>query len=201
MRFGYRSLLAFLACTLSACSSLVTAPTAFSIFDLGEPGAIADNDRVSPAHVEVRGPSWLASSAMQYRLDYQVPARREAFTESRWAGQPAEMLQRLLAAPLIGDRKNSGGCRLRIELDEFVQVFDSAQSSHARVLARVALLPPRGEAALAREYFSVRVSAPGADAAAGVQAHREAARELVGSLAEWLGVTRQGPDTTRECRR
>lgn len=201
MSFGFRTCAAVLAFTLGGCSSLVTPPTAFSIFDLGEPAMIPASDRISPAHLEVRGPSWLASSAMQYRLDYQTPAQREAFTESRWAGQPAEMLQRVLAAPLIGDRTNPGACRLKIDLDEFVQVFDSAESSHARILARVALLPPRGETALAREHLSVRVSAPGADAVAGVQAHRDAARELVRELAEWLQVTRQGPDITRECRR
>lgn len=201
MRFGYRSFLALLTCALTACSTLVTPPSAFSIFDLGEPGAIPQSERISPGHVEVRGPSWLASSAMQYRLDYQVPARREAFTESRWAGHPTEMLQRLVAAVLISDSKSSGTCRLRIDLDEFVQAFDSSQSSQARILARVALLPPRGEAALAREQFSIRVNAPGADAAAGVQAHREAAHELVRALAEWLHVMRQGPAAARECRR
>lgn len=200
MSFFRRGSAVLCAGVLAACTSLVTPPVAFSIYDLGPPDTLAPAQRVAPAQIEVRAPSWLASSAMQYRLDYQVPAGRQSYAESRWAGQPAEMLQRLLAGQLGGTRANSNGCRLRIELDEFAHVFDSPESSRAHILARAAILPPREEAPLVRELFSIRVDAPSPNAVGGVEAHREAARTLVRDLGQWLEEANLEPAVVGECR-
>lgn len=173
--------------TLSGCAALVTPPPALTTYDLGEvfiatPGAT----RIVPDSVEVRAPSWLSSTAMQYRLDYVTPASREVFTQSRWAGYPSEMLQRLLSSTLVSSAARSGGCRLSVDLDEFVQRFASPAQSQSALAARVSLIAPRDNLTLARQTFVVAVDAPTADARGGVVAHRLAARTLAGDIGTWL---------------
>ncbi len=197
VRYGPILVLSWL---LAACSTLVTPPAAFSIYDLGLPPPAPRGERIVPAQVELRTPSWLASSAMHYRFDDVNPASREVYAESRWAGQPAEMLQRLLSAPLSGGDAKTGHCRLRIELDEFAQVFEDADRSHAFLLARAELLPARSDAALAGRVFDIRVEAPTANAAGGVDAHRRAARNLVEEVGVWLRIDTLGEEVAGACR-
>jgi cholesterol transport system auxiliary component len=187
MNFLHRGLPLCLIVVLTGCTALIRAPTAFSIYDLGRIDAAAEAPHaIVPAAVEVRAPSWLATPAMQYRLDYLTPASREAYAESRWAGHPAEMLQRLLTTMLVDGAPSAGSCRLRIELDEFVQTFETAEASQAEVVARALLVGARDEAVLARGVFSISVPAPAADARGGVRAHRDAVMLLGRDLATWL---------------
>ncbi|MGL1833793.1 ABC-type transport auxiliary lipoprotein family protein [Rhodocyclaceae bacterium SMB388] len=189
---------------LAACTSLVTAPTAFMVYDFGPVASEPPLESpLVPGIVEVRAPTWLANSAMHYRLDYVAPASREVFAESRWAGHPSEMLQRLLTARLGAGRSGSGACRLRVDLDEFVQAFASSGQSQAEVHARVALIAPREETVLASRRIVVTVPAPTPDARGGVFAHRDGSRQLVAEIATWLGTldgaTGQGLNLTQRC--
>lgn len=192
-KFGMMKFRTFLAAMgallLASCASLVTAPTAFTVYDFG--GVTAEpplDSPLVPGIVEVRAPTWLANSAMHYRLDYVEPASREVFAESRWAGHPSEMLQRLLTARLGAGRSGSGACRLRVDLDEFVQAFASSGRSQAEVHARVALIAPREETVLASRRIVVIAPAPTPDARGGVLAHRDVSRQLVAEIATWLGT-------------
>lgn len=187
MSFLHRVLPLCLIALLTGCTALVRPPSAFSIYDLGRIDAASEAPRVIvPATVEVRSPSWLATSAMHYRLDYLTPASREAYAESRWAGHPAEMVQRLLTMMLVDGAESAGSCRLRIELDEFVQAFETVEASQVEVVARALLVGARDETVLARRVFAISVPAPAADARGGVQAHREAVTLLGRDLAAWL---------------
>jgi cholesterol transport system auxiliary component len=187
MSFLHRVLSLCLIALLTGCAALVRTPTAFSVYDLGRIDAAAKAPQaIVPAAVEVRSPSWLATSAMQYRLDYLTPASREAYAESRWAGHPAEMVQRLLTMMLVDGAESAGSCRLRIELDEFVQTFETAEASQVEVVARALLVGARDETVLARRVFAISVPAPAADARGGVQAHRDAVTLLGRDLAAWL---------------
>lgn len=203
MRFR-SGLAAIGALLVAACTSLVTAPTAFTVYDFG--GVTSEPPLESPlvpGSVEVRAPTWLANSAMHYRLDYVEPASREVFAESRWAGHPSEMLQRLLTARLGAGRSGSAACRLRVDLDEFVQTFASAGQSQAEMHTRVALVASREEIVLASQRIVVIAPAPTPDARGGVLAHREGSRQLVAEIATWLGtldgVAGQGLNVTQRC--
>lgn len=123
----------------SGCSGLIPAPPTAAVFDLGDAAGLANVSIALADRVEVRAPSWLDTAAMQYRLAYQRPSSSGAYAASKWTAPPAEMLQRMIArTPVIGDDP-AGSCRLVIELDEFVQVFEQPQTSAASLLARVEL--------------------------------------------------------------
>lgn len=183
-----------------ACGGLPQRPVVPAIYDLGLGEAVSAAPAVLPSRIEVRAPSWLSTSAMQYRLDYRQPAQRQVFAESRWAAPPAEMVERRLLQALSAPSSTGGGCRLRLEIDEFTQAFDAPEASTAVVVARAELLPPRGENALARRVFELREPASNADAKGGVMAFRKASDRLTNEVAGWMA----GPAAnaaTAACRR
>jgi cholesterol transport system auxiliary component len=198
-------LCASISVALGACGNLAgRSDIRQTFYDLGPSQQHATAAAAIPARIEVRAPSWLSNATMQYRLDYQQPAPRMAFSESRWASPPAEMLERKLARALTadspaaaGEHVTRNGCRLRIELDEFSQVFDTPQSSHATIVARAELLPPRGDAAIARHLVTLREATPSPDAKGGVVGHQRASDRLTRELGTWLSAQNTG--TVRPC--
>lgn len=177
---------AWVASSLGGCAGLQSPPLA--LYDLGLLEPVAVPATLAPARLEVLAPSWLSGSAMQYRLAWKQPERRRSFVESRWAAPPADMLSQSLTRalrPAHGEVAASR-CRLKVELDEFVQVFETAQDSHVELVARARLLPSRGELPLVERDFSRRDVADTPDAEGGVRAARNAVRGMAAELAEWL---------------
>ena len=172
---------------LAGCSSFGRAPTPLAVYDLKPLAVEPVRVRVPITEMEVLAPSWLSSSAMQYRLESVSTLERRAFGNSRWAGMPAEMVNLVFARVVQAQTSASGsGCRLRIHLDEFIQRFTSAQTSVGFVEMRGSLLAPRTEALVAEKVFSVEVPAPSADAAGGVVALRRGVNQVAVDVAQWL---------------
>src|SRR5262245_54838401 len=80
---------------------------------------------------------WLDSPNIVYRLSYRDASRPEAYAQHRWAMPPAllltERLRGRFAAATRGVVGTQDGARadysLRIELEDFSQSFDAAESS------------------------------------------------------------------------
>jgi cholesterol transport system auxiliary component len=157
-------------------------------YDLG-PAQGGNADIPALRAVDVRAAAWLDSTAMQYRLAYADPARRLSYATSRWAAPPAALLEHWLRQRLLTAAAPPGGCRLQIEIDEFVQVFAGERASRGEIEVRAALLPPRGETPLVRHAFAVGEAAASADARGGVAAQRAAAKALTDKLGAWLART------------
>ncbi|WP_172642470.1 ABC-type transport auxiliary lipoprotein family protein [Azoarcus sp. KH32C] len=178
---------------LAACGSLNgNRSPATAIYDLGLPDAVPLQGTLLPASIEVRAPSWLAGNAMQYRLEYAQPSQRQAYAESRWASPPAELVEVGLRRMLPPDGRSA--CRLRLDLDEFTQVYGTHDGSQALVAARAELLAPRGDTVLARRDLRITEVAPRPDASGGVVAHRTASRRLAEELAGWLAGIASAPN-------
>lgn len=174
------------AVLLGGCAAGPQPAAKISYYDLG-PVAAAPNNRMVAAlrGIEVFAPSWLDSSAMQYRLAYRDGQQRQNYAESRWVAPPAELVGLALRKRMLsGDA--TGSCRLRIDLDEFAHVFDSLNSSHSAVEARAQLLGPGGEP-LARRSFSLSSPAASADAKGGAAAFSAAVGDFAAALHDWLG--------------
>lgn len=164
-----------------------------SYFDLGS-RAPDDSSRDSepPAvglrSVDVIAPTWLDAPAMQYRLAYSDPARRASYAESRWAAPPPELLQLSLRRSVSSSETRfvSSACRLQIEVDEFIQVFDSLQSSRGVIELRATLLLGYADTLLARKTFRASRPAPSADARGGVVALAAATNDVSVAIRGWL---------------
>jgi cholesterol transport system auxiliary component len=148
----------------------------------------APNNRIvaSLRSIDVFAVSWLDSSAMQYRLLYSANQRRQNYAESRWVAPPAELLGHALKKRMLSGEAG-GACRLRVDLDEFAQVFDSASASRAALEARVQLIAPSGGEILARRSFHLSRPAASADANGGVTAMAGAVEAFSTEMHDWLG--------------
>jgi cholesterol transport system auxiliary component len=172
-------------------------------YDLGNVAGAWSAPGFPIATVEVRASPWLDSSAQMYRLTYADSQRRHAYTTSRWAAQPAELLERFLQRRIVfGQPDFTGpGCRLSLKLDELEQRFDAPQSSKLVLEAHAILLPLHGEAILSKRAFLIQQPAPSPDAQGGVVATRAAAEALAGEMAQWLGnVARERPQVVAICK-
>ncbi len=153
-------------------------------YDLGEVAIDRRDPGLPLRRVAVRSPSWLGTTAMQYRLAYAEAARRETYAESRWVAAPGELLEAELGRHLGTAPVN--GCQLSLELDEWVQQFDSPAASRTRIRVRAALRPMHDDRILGRRVFSVEAPATSADARGGVQAANLAVAALARDIHGWL---------------
>ena len=195
MRSSCLLLMAFL---LGACGGGLRPPEP-ARFDLGDAAVVWKPGAMPLRGVAVVAPSWLAGSTLAYRLLYADPQRRHAYGESRWAAPPAELIERALNRQ-VGPAP-AGGCRLRLDLDELAQVFDSPQASRALLDARASLVAPNRDGVLAQRAFSLAQPAPSADARGGVAATAAAVRALGAELNAWLeSLASHAPEIARHCR-
>ncbi len=185
--------------TLCGCSfgSKQTGPTNTYDFGLQKSPLIQSMGRISTslAMQDVAAPSWLNNPAIYYRLAYQDATQPQAYANSRWIAAPAALLglrlrQSIAAATEDGMATSLDGAKadynLRLELEEFCQVFDSANSSHVVVRLRATLIAQSSRALVAQKSFLFERAAPSANADGAVKALVGASDELVASIVEWL---------------
>ena len=158
-----------------------------AVYDFGLPAArlpAAENwPRVA---LEVRSPAWFDSLNIDYRLAYDNPLKQREYADSRWAGAPGVLLAQRLRQQLGTVNDNgSSACLLRVELQEFSQVFASPQQSQALIQANVQLFDARRQLLVVRQLTVERPASSG-DAAGGVAALVDASNDFGVQLARWL---------------
>lgn len=187
--------------TLGACSLGPEKKDAAATYDLGAPpAATAGQPRIRASLLvhAVGAPSWLETYAIVYRLNYQDGARQLTYANSRWAAPAASLLTQRLRAQLaaasdggilsIADSA-SADYALRIELEEFSQVFDTADASRAVVVARASLVNVARRTLQAQRTFTFEKPAPSANAEGGVRALAGASAELLDAIVAWTAAS------------
>ena len=199
---------------LSACS--VTPTVHMAVYDFG-PAAVSSNaissgNALPPLILaDVEAPPAFDGTALLYRLGYHDPQQLRPYAQARWTMPPSFLLRQGLRQQLglhrpIGSAADAGASRLpqlRVELEEFSQVFDSAAHCQAliRIRATLSQAPVFGvPAGPSPTQFAV-LSAPGLiaqttlaqqqqcaspDAAGGAQALSQASAALSLALDDWL---------------
>ncbi len=191
--------LALLGVLLAACS-LGPSKDVPATYDFG-PSRNHSGDTKIRGSLLVQGiaaPVWLETQAVVYRLNYQHAARQQVYAQSRWAAPPASLLAQRLRARLADS--TAGGVisiadnaradyALRIDLDDFSQVFDSVNASRAVVVARASLVDTAKRTLLAQKSFTIERAAVSANAEGGVRALAAAADELIEAVAAWTAAS------------
>jgi cholesterol transport system auxiliary component len=77
---------------------------------------------------------------------------------------------------------------LRVELEEFDQVFDAADKSRGVVVARASLVSTSNRTLVAQKSFTFERAAASADADGGVRALAAAGGELVDAIVVWTAA-------------
>lgn len=189
----------------AACAALVAAgllaagctstPAALSDirYDFGPPKP-ASSAGTQPAVkvLDVSAPEVLRSDKLVYRIGYADSQQVAAYASSHWTMPPSELLTQRLRGALSSRGTVLTGADgvpapvLKVDLNEFEQVFDSQAQSHAAVTAR-ATLTQNGKVIGQRTFIS-RAPSRSADAAGGAQALAAASDDLVAQIGAWLGV-------------
>lgn len=142
------------------------------------------------------------SSAVHYRLTYADARELRPYQQARWSQPPIQLMRQRLQAHLGQQRAVVGTlgalasvrvdglppALLRVELEEFSQVFDSPEHSVGLVRLRATLTRPTplGESLLAQRLFEAQAPAPSPDAAGGARALAQGADQVAAALAQWL---------------
>ena len=154
------------------------------------------------------------STAVLYRLAYTDARQLRPYQLARWSLPPAQLVQQALRTQLAERRAvlsaddalaaaregastgtasraaNAGSLPtvLRVELEEFSQVFTSASASNALVRLRATLVEPTadGEKLLGQRLFTAQAPAPSADAAGGTRALADATAQTAQAVAQWV---------------
>src|SRR5689334_19050833 len=132
---------------LSACSLGPPQREPSASYDLGPARAAAAPGQAIAATLllpDVSAPGWLDGNGIVYRLNYENAARPQAYAGSRWVAPPAALLtQRLrsrFAQRARGVVTGADGVRadyvLRVDLEDFSQVFSTQASSQVALRAR-----------------------------------------------------------------
>ncbi len=192
----YTTWLALLALSalLTACST-PQPPTPKAVYDFGaftqaSPASAASRSAAITLP-EIEAGAGLDSPALLYRLQYANDQQLRPYAQARWSVPPAQLVRARLrdALAVQGPVLSTEGIApytLRVELDEFSQLFASSESSHGLVRLRASLF--KGEQLAAQTTVLSRAGAASQDAAGGVRALTAATEDAVRQLAVWAAA-------------
>lgn len=180
---------------LSACAGS-QAPANKAVYDFGPVAT-----RVVAVHTPAfPGPLALAAvdaslaldnTAVQYRLAYANPQELRPYALARWTMPPAQLIQQRVRSvlatrgPVLAPGVGAVAYTLKLELDEFSQVFNTPGSSQGVIQLRATLL--KDNTLAAQRSFSAQAPAPTADASGGVRALSVVADDVARQLSDWVG--------------
>lgn len=177
-----------MAIELGGCALGPQSRSAPAAWDFGPPAAQAPRLKLkSLGGVEVTSPRWIDTPSVWYRLGYANAAQPLAYAQTRWVMPPPVLLDGRLRERLVSGGAMLGGAgpTLRVEVDEFAQLFDSEKASRAVVRARVTLLS--GRDVVRQRQFVIEEVAATPDGPGGVAALARAGDRLVEAVLDWAG--------------
>lgn len=202
------AIICLIVAALGGCA-LPDKPTRATMYDFG-PGllATAPSARLAPLaplaidDISTAGGA-LDNMAVLYRLGYADDQQLRPYSKARWS-MPAAQLVRQRLREQLSQRRTVFNAResvalnrsqgsilpllLRLQLEEFSQLFSTPESSVGLVRLRATLveLTPAGEKLLGQRSVVVQRPAPSADAAGGVRALTVATDAAIEELEQWL---------------
>ncbi len=185
---------------LGALAGCAVAPSAqITRYDFGPMGTpvVRTGIRIpgSLSVERITAPPWFDDTDIIYRLAYLDPTRRQAYSQSRWVASPEDLLTQRLRQKLdavmergvISDNEDvKPDYALRVDLEEFSQVFDTPQTSRAEVRLRASLLDVTRQRLIAQHDFGVQHPGLTPNAAGAVHGLLEASDATIDALTEWL---------------
>jgi cholesterol transport system auxiliary component len=200
--------LMLLVAGLEGCAGLAPdKPIRATLYDFG-PGATAAQAApqqpmlASLVLTDIDASGSLDGSAVLYRLGYANPNELRPYAHARWSAPPPQLIRQRLRQQLARERavldpgdsaalaRDSGAAPrvLRLDLEEFSQVFESKAQSWGLLRLRATVMDntPAGEKLLAQRSFVVREPAATPDAPGGVRALSAATDAAAEQIREWL---------------
>ena len=183
-------LLAMLILGLTGCGVGPKPRESVAAYDFGLPAAARPVPVNVLSQALVTAPNWMDTPQIHYRLAYASAAsaaRPATYAQIRWVSTPSNLIEaRLKERAVAGGVLLGGpGPALRVELDEFSQVFDAEKTSRAVLRARATIAT--GRDVTAQKAFLIEVPAGTPDGPGGALALGEAANRLIDDVLAWAG--------------
>lgn len=195
------------AAALAGCSALPDKPSRPVSYDFGSgiaappaTGVATPLPPIALSDVDTAGVA--DTAAVTYRLLYTDAQQLRPYAQSRWALPPAQLVRQrvrerlgqrrpiLDADDVLSQKRIEGSLPqiLRLQLEEFSQVFASPGQSEGVLRLRATLVDntQMGESFVGQRLFVLRRPAPTADAAGGVQALAAATDAAASEIEAWL---------------
>lgn len=184
---------------IGGCGALPDKPVRPAVYDFG-PGLVPKATPAAGAALpplllaDIEAPATVDGTAVLYRLAYADVQQVRPYAQARWSMPPAQLVRQRLRDSLSQQRvvlspaEGPAGWMLRLELEEFTQVFDAPDRSVGLVRLRATLLETVNgrERLVAQRRFSVQRPAPSADAPGGVRALTAASDAAIDEIVQWL---------------
>lgn len=183
---------------LQACAS--GSPTANLSYDFGPLNTEskehqqqdADASKIAISVADISAPITLDSNAMLYRLVYDNPQLLRPYAQHHWSMPPAQLFAQRFKSKIAAAGATvldvADGVAdlaiLKIELDEFSQVFTSTTQSAAKITLRASLI--RKNKLIAQHYFAAATASASADASGGAKAMQLTADRNISAILAWL---------------
>jgi len=189
---------------LAGCGALPEKPVRPAVYDFG-PGLVvkpAPSENLPPLLLaDIDAPAAVDGTAVLFRLAYADVQQLRPYAQARWSMPPAQLVRQRLRDQLSQQRvvlnpaEGPAAFILRLELEEFTQVFEAPDRSVGLVRLRATLLESTGgrERLVAQRRFTVERPAPSPDAAGGVRALTAATDAAIAEIALWLKPLTPGP--------
>ena len=197
---------------LAGCSALPDKPVRANLYDFG-PGDLTGKPTTQQTALPALAIDDISTSggaldnqAVLYRLSYQNAQELRPYTLARWAAPPAQLVRQRLREQL-GQRRSVFDARgglalnrsqnavlpllLRLDLEEFSQVFTEPEASVGLIRLRATLIEQAtsGEKLIAQRRIVVQRPAPSADAQGGIKALTQATDAAIEEIDLWLQQT------------
>ncbi len=190
---------------LPGCTVFHKSPSAISVYNFGLQQSQQAQNKLQPSQqprksiliANATTPLWLDNTAIHYRLLYHNPSQSYHYANSRWIAPPAALLTQQMRDRIVSKTneqviKDSSTAKtdyiLHIELEEFIQVFDTAKDSHVVIGLRASLIERSSRHLFAQKDFNIKEKAPTADAAGAVSALGAASNQVTNELIGWLAI-------------
>jgi cholesterol transport system auxiliary component len=197
------------ALALAGCSGLPDKPTRATMYDFG-PGPLATLPTTRQAPLAAIALDDISTSggaldnmAVLYRLGYADAQQLRPYSQARWSMPPAQLVRQRVREQL-GQRRavfNAGASvalnrsqnavlplLLRLDLEEFSQLFTAPETSVGLIRLRATLVEvtPAGDKLIGQRNVIVQRPAPSSDAPGGVQALTAATDAAIEEIDQWL---------------
>lgn len=181
------------AALLTGCSLLPDTPQS-TTYDLGPPtaapSAAAGKTLPRLRVLSTDGPSWLDGNAIHYRLRYAQAERLQPYATQRWIMSPVRLFDERLreAVSARGELSWGGDTQapaLKVDIVDFEQVFDSADSSRGVVQVRATVMR---NGMIGQKTFTAEQPAPSADGAGGVRALAGSTDAVIAAIIDWVAT-------------
>ncbi len=179
---------------LAACAT-PQAPNPKAVYDFGPlltlpPTSLLAKLAIAPAIslLEIDSGAGLDSTALLYRLGYADAQQLRPYAQARWSVPPSQLIwTRLrdalaLQGPVVGPAAITPWV-LKVELEEFSQLFVSPDASLGMIRLRATLY--QADRLVAQTNVLVRTNALTQDAPGGVKALTAATDDAVAQLVRW----------------